>query len=98
VAQAPEVILGDKNYDGRMADIWSCGVILFAILFGKYPFDAHEPRFARNIVDANYTLPPVNALRRQPLPVSRYTLLVAWVGGTNPVHCAPEAFTLSTMP
>lgn len=54
---APEVILADNHYDGKRADIWSCGIILYAILFGRYPFDAREPRFARKIVTANYTVP-----------------------------------------
>jgi serine/threonine protein kinase len=57
--QAPEVILGDNKYDAKMADVWSCGIILFAMLFGKYPFDAKEPRFVRDIIAAKYTLPAV---------------------------------------
>ncbi|CAD8103409.1 unnamed protein product [Paramecium sonneborni] len=37
---APEMLVG-KTYEGTKSDIWSCGIILFAMLCGYLPFE-HE--------------------------------------------------------
>ncbi|AOA63433.1 Hypothetical protein PP7435_CHR3-2810 [Komagataella phaffii CBS 7435] len=35
---SPEIIAG-KDYHGSPSDVWSCGIILFALLTGRLPFD-----------------------------------------------------------
>ncbi|RLV92526.1 Serine/threonine-protein kinase GIN4 [Spathaspora sp. JA1] len=40
---APEIVSGLK-YHGAASDIWSCGVILFALLTGRLPFDDENIR------------------------------------------------------
>lgn len=36
---APEIILGKESWDGRSSDIWACGVILYMVVCGRFPFD-----------------------------------------------------------
>ncbi|XP_038706824.1 serine/threonine-protein kinase SRK2I-like [Tripterygium wilfordii] len=58
---APEVLLR-QEYDGKTADVWSCGVTLYVMLVGSYPFeDPDEPRdFRRTIqrvLSVQYSIP-----------------------------------------
>jgi 5'-AMP-activated protein kinase catalytic alpha subunit len=55
---APEVISG-KLYAGPEVDIWSCGVILYALLCGRLPFDEDSiPQLFKKIKEGNYVIPP----------------------------------------
>jgi serine/threonine-protein kinase HSL1, negative regulator of Swe1 kinase len=55
---APEIIQG-LRYRGDKADIWSCGVILFAMLNGFLPFDGGDLSTTLRLVrKGEYFLPP----------------------------------------
>lgn len=54
---APEVISGNL-YAGAEVDVWSCGVILYALLCGTLPFDDESiPNLFKKIKSGMYSLP-----------------------------------------
>ena len=54
---APEMIAG-KHYQGEKADIWSCGVILFAMVSGCLPFeDSNTAELSKKILSGDYQCP-----------------------------------------
>ncbi|KAI3672470.1 hypothetical protein L6452_38558 [Arctium lappa] len=58
---APEV-LSRKEYNGKLADVWSCGVTLYVMLVGLYPFgDPDDPKNFRTtvcrILGVQYAIP-----------------------------------------
>ena len=54
---APEMIAG-KKYNGTNVDIWSCGVILFALICGYLPFeDPNTSNLYKKILNADFQTP-----------------------------------------
>lgn len=62
---SPEILLGES--DLIKSDIWACGVVLYLLLCGQYPFEwgvdkdintreSHK-QITHNILNLNYTLP-----------------------------------------
>jgi 5'-AMP-activated protein kinase catalytic alpha subunit len=54
---APEMIAG-KRYHGLNSDIWSCGIILYAMACGYLPFeDPNTNKLYKKILSCDYLIP-----------------------------------------
>ncbi|ODV90728.1 hypothetical protein CANCADRAFT_24884, partial [Tortispora caseinolytica NRRL Y-17796] len=54
---SPEIVRG-VAYHGAPSDIWSCGIILFALLTGRLPFDDDNLReLLRKVQAGRYSMP-----------------------------------------
>ena len=79
---APEIIR-DRGYSGFKADLWSAGVVLYAMLYGTVPFKANNMQdLHKLILAAKYNLKDeisesAKSLLRallEPYPVKRLTI------------------------
>ena len=69
---SPEILTGSK-YSGPLSDIWSLGVLLFAMLCGSLPFNARSvPLLIKKIVEGQVQVPQV-PLAQQPPPDPLHT-------------------------
>lgn len=66
---APEIISARGHYDGKTADIWSCGVMLYVMLYCEYPFERPEDE-ADKYGFQKVSLPPQACLSHHSKPKS----------------------------
>lgn len=75
---APEVLRGG-SYNAKKADVWSCGIMLFVMLYASYPFEQVSDILTRDI--ALPERPPISDAAKhlirsmsKPNPVERLKL------------------------
>lgn len=107
---APELVISNEPYESRKVDVWSCGVILYAMLAGYLPFDddPQNPegdniaRLYQYITTTHLTFPeyiepmPRDLLRRILVPNPRKRLTLKEVRGHQ--WLTPHAPFLSVTP
>lgn len=56
--QAPEIANGDDDFHGFKVDVWACGITLFNMITGQYPFEGDTIyKLFDNIVKCEFTIP-----------------------------------------
>ena len=81
-------MIAGKRYNGLQVDIWSCGVILFAMLCGYLPFeDPNTANLYRKIIQGEYSVPKfVTPLARVTHNIINTQDLIRCLLNTDPVR------------
>ncbi|ORX51995.1 Pkinase-domain-containing protein [Hesseltinella vesiculosa] len=100
---SPEIVAG-MPYNGSASDIWSCGVILYALLTGRLPFDDENIRqLLKKVKAGKFIMPSDISKTAQDLirrilvvdPSKRLTMKQIMM---HPWFCESEPINLHSMP
>lgn len=90
---ASQVILTTKGntYDGKTADIWSAGVMLYVMLVGAYPFERPEDKrdpqklqkMIQRILHLDYKIPS----HLKVMPANNFLPIICGAAYTRSVWC-----------
>ena len=82
---APEVLLYSK-YAGKTADVWSCGILLYCMLTGCFPFRRKEDEGLGAQALLQKTLPRVLKADYELPLVCTTPAIISWMAGTATCH------------
>jgi serine/threonine protein kinase len=98
---APPEILANQDYDGKTADIWSLGVLLFTMVTGSLPWVSdNQARLFREIIDSDVDIPALLSPTLQDLlqgmlkrdPAERFTIADVIASAWLPKHGAGKGY------
>ena len=74
--RAEVILAGGNSYNGEAVDIWNCGLILFIMLTGRYPFLVSGLPAARRVKGAQQLFDGIRGKEARPAAV-RHLLCMA---------------------
>lgn len=58
--QPPEVLKGDNTFSASLLDVWSCGVVIYYMMTGEYPFNAESyVELVKCVTEKNFAPNPI---------------------------------------